>query len=491
MTFPRRAPVAALAWLLIANSVWAQDSADDEGFAEVLPVTDATASTPVEPTSASVHLSGTVALDSAIRLNRRGAARWGKSRLVFAPELEIKRELASAATSLEILASGRAEADFAYLLRPEDYDAATMELYGSRLIIGPSYLRVATHHVELAFGEQIRNFGQGEVLSLLDLVNPRDLREPVFADLEQLRLPVLMTRVGLSFERAQGELLIVHEPYFGLLPPPTGEFSPLRKLLLGIPALNALLSERTLRYRHLPGRASLGWASTQLHGRITLRAPRADLSLQAASVLDALGVPSLADPQTWTETRIDLVTRHPRYAVFGHAGALTLGPVVVRWELGYESQRPFVLRSSGSGLSPFTSEPLSAVRGLLGLTYVPSGRTNLGVEALQSVVLDNPARRTGSDSELLFPVEATQLAFRASHRFLRDRAELTLIGLLIGVPRINAASERVELSYLPFDGVRISLGAVSYQPSQDFGPFYGFERNDRAYANLRWSFAAH
>jgi hypothetical protein len=105
-------------------------------------------------------------------------------------------------------------------------------------------------------------------------------------------------------------------------------------------------------------------------------------------------------------------------------------------------------------------------------------------------VIDNPARQKRRESELLFPVEATQLALRVSHQFLRDRAVFTLIVLCIGLTDFNALAGRAELSYAVSDGLRLALGAVSYQPSQKFGPFYGFERNDRVYANLRWSFAA-
>jgi hypothetical protein len=444
-----------------------------------------------EDTSASSwHLSGSVGVQSALRLERQDADRLGKLRLVFAPRLEFGHAFAHSSTSLQLVLSARAEADFAYLLRPDAYDGPTMQLYGSQLIVGTSFVRVASSHFELAFGSQIVNFGQAEVLSLLDVVNPRDLREPLFADLEDLRLAVLMTRVGFSLDRLRAELILVHEPYFGLIAPPAGEFSPLRKLLLEIPGVGPVLAQHELYYQHVPGRDPTQFDAIQAHLRVSLRLSRADLSLQASSLLDSFGVPGLPTLDQLLQPRIDLPTYHPRYVLLGQAGALSLGAFLLRWELGCELERTLIVQRKGSLLPDWSSERLNTLRGLLGFTYVPSARTNLGIELLQSVVLDNPGRRAPGDHELLFPVEALQLALRLSHTFLRERATFTLVLLCIGVSEWNAFAGRAELSYAILDDLRLALGAVSYQPSSHFGPFYGFERNDRVYLNLRWSFAS-
>jgi hypothetical protein len=435
-------------------------------------------------------LSGSVGVQSALRLERQGADRLGKLRLVFAPRLEFTHGFGHSGTSLQLVAAGRAEADFAYLLRPRAYDGATMQLYGSQLIPGTSFVRVASAHFELAIGEQIVNFGQADVLTLLDVVNPRDLREPLFADLDALRLPVLMTRIGLSFERFRAELVLVHEPYFGLRAPPTGEFSPLRKLLYDVPGVGPVLAQHELRYHDIPGRDPTQLDAAQVHLRLSLRLGQADLSLQASSVLDAFGVPGLPALDQLLSPRVSLPTYHPRYGLIGQAGAVSVGAFLLRWELGCELQRAQIVRRKASQLPDWSSERLNSLRALLGLTYVPSARTNVALELQESVVLDNPGRRAMGDRELLFPVEALQLALRVSHNFLQDRASFSLVLLCIGVSDWNAFAGRAELSYALSDDLRAALGAVSYQPSTRFGPFFGFERNDRVYLNLRWSFAS-
>lgn len=474
----------------------AQDAAQDElGFSDApiaapapAPSTDS-ASTGAAAPAASVRLSGSAALESAVRLERPDA-RWGKLRQVLGLRLEHNHLIGQEGASFQAVASGRGEADFAYLMNPEKYDDPTMELYGSRLIVGETYLRVATSHVELAFGEQIVNLGQGEVLSVLDVVNPRDLREPLFQDAAALRLPVLMSRLGVTLDRLSAVLLAVHEPYFGLLPPPTGEFSPFRKLLLDIPTLGSVLTERELRYQHEPGRAPTQIDATQFHLRLAYSGSNVDLSLHASSLLDPLGIPALPNAEAWAREDIDLPVYHPRYGLIGQSGAASMGAFVLRWELAAELKRPYLLAPLDTTLPEWSSERMNTLGGMLGLTYIPSARANLALEVLQTGVLDNPERRTPKEAELLFPVEATQLALRSDTRFLRDRAQLTLLVLCIGVLDFNALAARAELAYELFDAVRASLGVVTYQPSSEFGVFYGFNRNDRIYANVRWDFAA-
>ncbi|MFT3927012.1 MAG: hypothetical protein QM778_30985 [Myxococcales bacterium] len=406
----------ALAWLARSRAR-AQSTADELGFSDA-PI-NSTSGTPaasdtVPPPDAaaaqrsSLRLSARALVQSAWRVERSGADQLGKLRQVLVPRLEYKHDFKRDALSFRAVASGRAEADFAYLLRPHAYDAPTMEIYGSRLIPGETLLGFEAPAFEFAFGTQIVNFGQGEVLSWLDVVNPRDLREPMFADLEELRLPVLMTRLGFTVERVHADLLLVHEPTFGLLPPPVGEFSPLRKLVLEDPTLGPILSSRELRYAHHPGRNPTQLSASQLHGRLTWSGSRVDLALQAASLLDAFGVPSLPRADAFTHKQIALPSYHPRYALVGQSGALTLGAWLLRWELGAEIQRPLVVRRTHTQLPDWSYERLQTLRAMVGVTYVPSTRTNLALEVLGTGVLDNPERRPQASHAPLFPVEATR-----------------------------------------------------------------------------------
>ena len=120
---------------------------------------------------------------------------------------------------------------------------------------------------------------------------------------------------------------------------------------------------------------------------------------------------------------------------------------------------------------------------------MPAAATSAGLELQQGYVIASPERDGGRPVELLWPVEAPQLALRFDHRFLRDRAWLQFVLLLIGVDPFNAFVARGELGYALSDTLALSFGFLAYVPAEtEFGPFYGLARNDRIYCNLRWDF---
>jgi hypothetical protein len=462
-------------------------AADSLGFDAAQPDLDV-AETVVQAAPAWT-LSATLRLQTAMRVEQGGQYRLGKLRQVAGVRAEYKHDFRASGLGADLVASGRGLADFAYLYHTDAYDAPTIETYGAQLLWGETYLRLRSDSFELSFGEQIVNFGHGDVLSALDVVNPRDLREPLLIGLDELRLPVLTSRVSFHFGRARFELLAVHEPFFGLLPPPLGEFSPFRKLLLEDPTLGPALSVRELRNLHVPGHDLRHTDATQYHARLAWGGTRVDLALQAASLLDGLGVPGLPPPAAFSGSDVDLPIFHPRYELVGQSGALSIGAWLLRWEAVFSFHRMLALRRTDTSLLAFEGQRLHTLAGLLGLTYVPSTSSVFALEALQTYVIDNPARSEHATTELLFPLEATQLVFRASLLFFRERLSVTLIALLIGLTQFNAAGVRGEFEYALRDALKVSLGYVTYQPSDDFGLFYGFSRNDRIYCNWRWDFS--
>lgn len=473
-------------WIASASLVRADTSTDDVGFA---PSPEAPSAESLEQPDVSLAPSPwtfVVSLRSrgALRVEPSPYPRLANLRQLIEPRLEF-RQLYFDALELHVVASLRAEADLAYVINSRAYDVATREQYTWRIMPGENYLALSAGALELSFGEQIVSLGQGEVLSVLDVINPRDLREPLVTDISELRLPVLISRAKLALERVRAELLIVHEPYFGLLPPPLGEFSPFRKLLLGNPTFARALAGRTLRNRAVPQRDLTDFGATQVVGRVTWSGPSVDLAVLAGSVLDSTGTPSLPAAEAFSASNIDLPTLHSRYTLLGHSGAYTFGAFVLRWEAAVELNRALALRRADRALQ-ISAQRRHDVRAMLGLTYAPSESSTAGLEVAQSYVFDHPARRPADQLTSLFPVEATQIALRINQRFFRDRANASVLVLLVGLAPLNACIGRIELGYQLLDSLEVSLGLITYQPTREFGYFYGFERDDRIFLNLRW-----
>jgi hypothetical protein len=374
-----------------------------------------------------------------------------------------------------------------YRLERERYDAPTIETYEWLVLLEETYANVAVGAVELRVGWQRAALGQGEVLSLLNTLNPRDLRDPGLTDVEDLQLPVLASRLSVSPGDHRFEAFVVHDAEFGMRPPPLGTLSPLRKLLLEDPLVGGTLAAFTFRDDDEPsGFAPESW---QALGHYGYSSGGADFELYGGSVLDKLGVAQLPSPADFDGQELTLRYYHPRYTLLGHAGALTLGEFLLRWELLAELDRPQALRHTDTPLLRLETQRHTQLGALLGLTYFGLADANVGLELARSYVVSNPEREPGSARALLLPVEQPSLALRWNHNFLRDRLQLTLVFVLIGLTDFNAALGRGELGYVLADGLRLVLGYIAYLPGDEFGPFYGFERNDRLYLDLRWDFS--
>jgi hypothetical protein len=202
----------------------------------------------------------------------------------------------------------------------------------------------------------------------------------------------------------------------------------------------------------VPSRDVLDFSATQAHVRLGWTGPGIDLSGSASTLLDPLGVPGLPPAAAFDGAVIALPVLHPRFAMFGTAGALTLGAFVLRWEAVFELSRPIALRDTSSPLLQFSSVRRHGLRGLLGVTYVPTASTNAALELLQGYVFDNPNRSDRSRSTL-FPLEAPQLAVRITQRFFRDRAQASALWIRIGATDLNAWAARIELGYAVFDSL--------------------------------------
>lgn len=438
---------------------------------------------PVEPsTSESVttyKLGATLRMQTAYRL---AAQLFAKARQLVDVRLDVRHDFGSD-VSLRLYAAGHTEVDLYLLANHNAVDPTTFDVYLWNARPREIYLALDWSAFALRIGEQIVNLGQGEILSALDVVNPRDLREPLLTDAEDMRLPVLMTRASVTIDRVRIEAIAVHEPYFGMLAPPLGEFSPLRKLILEDPTLGPALEDRSLRNHPVPAHTLIEPDATQFHARVAWSGPSVDLVLVASDLLDPAGVPTLPPAAEFDRETIEIPIAHPRYALFGHNGAYTLGPILFRWELVYEHRRPVTLQRTDTEFTLWTRDRMSAVRGMFGLTYAPTTQTSLAVEALQTLLLDPPPR----DTALLFPLEATQLALRINQSALRERLTFSGVLLWIGVAPFNGFALRVESRYAITDALEVALGLVWYQPTEHFGVFYGFGESERVFLNVRWN----
>ena len=386
---------------------------------------------------------------------------------------------------LRVLASVHGEWDGAYQFNRADYDAATVDAYASLLLLRETYAALSLGPVELTVGRQIVVFGEGDAISPLDLANPRDMREPGLADLVDMRVPVLATRVGYFQGVHRFEALWIHEAAFGFRTPPMGPFSPLPAVFddaaarFGVDARD-LLQDRVLRYAHLGG--GFGADQQQLLLRWVRRGEGVDVGLVAGSVLDQQGVVAGLDLGALiggTDPDVTVPLQHLRYQIIGTTGAWVRGGFLVKWELAYARGRPIGISDLDAVPPTFGYVRRDAVDAMIGVTYRGFRSTTVALE-LGKTSLRQPA------DAALFPVDAALTVARIQRSFLRERLDLLGVFMAFGARAQYGWLARAEATALVSEGVHVGAGYVTYHPGEAFGPFAGLDRHDRLMLRLRW-----
>ncbi len=394
--------------------------------------------------------------------------------------------------SLRAVATIRGEVD-PYYLSTDRYEPATRENYGWLLQPRELWVGGAFGALDISAGRQVVTWGEGLIISPVDRVNARDLRDPGVTEFSDLRLPVTMLRLQAFLGSHRLELMAVPESDFGLRSDPEGPYG----YIPGVAAeaevpefidIDAILERVDTSYVDLQSRWDL--KQTQAFARWSWRGPGVDLAVYGARVLDKQGVfatpdpnPDLLDPEL-TELAIPL--DHQPYWFAGLSGSAVAGSLVIRWEGAGEFGRRYNIgdlvatTSTGASIYALSTEK-TVYTGMLGLGYTGIKRTRIDAELSKGLVVDGTAN-------LLFPVGAAQYALRVSHSLLRERLELSALGGGIGWGLEYGWLVTGTGTYELADGLHAGLGYVTYHPGEELGPLVGFDTHDRLFTTVRWDF---
>ena len=465
---------------------WGDEEDDDEAFDDTA-LPDLTAK-PMDQTS-PWSMTGTYRSRWGFWLERLEERPFAKGRQSLDLRLDMARDM------WLFRGEFHGEYDLAYLVNRTEYDDATLDAYEWLLRSGEVFARAKPGNVEVTVGRQIIAWGEGDALSPLDWINPRDSREFGLADLDDLRLPILASRLAIFLGGHRLELVGVHESDFGLTPSPRGPFSPFNAVLGSFEgtSVGPLLATKTFELTHRQDRFAV--TQQEVFFRWVYRGPGIDLGVQAGWLLDRQGVFLFPSADTLaTQNAIDLEVDHRRYAAVGHSGAWAIDSVILKWEVGADIDRSVNTGDlatdipEGADLSTLLGLVPSA--GVDSVTLVNSmiGLTWSGVTDLRLTAEFGKSWVTNGDSNLSLPLDEPVLLLRASYALMRQRLQLSAAASLIGWTVDGGWLVRADVSYEILDGLKVGLGGVTYQPGDDFGALYGLDTHDRIFTWLRWDF---
>lgn len=447
------------------KSVSSASKVDDAGFGDV-----PAAAAP--PPLSNFSVGGFLRSDWALWMQRLKKNPFAKGRQSLDLTVRYKKG------PFRVALSGHGEYDFSYLMKRDSYDRPTLDAYEWQLLPREALVGLSIGHFELTAGYQIVPWGHADLLSVLDVVNPRDLREPGLAELDDIRLPVLSGRFGLFVGNHRIEAMAIFLPAYGLRPPPASPFSSLPQLYTQNSPFLTTVDARSMLSGTSYHDTNPDFAQ-QFFLRWVYTGPRIDLALYAASILDQRGVMHL--PAIVGEMSDSIELEHRRFSLFGFSGALPIRSFLLKWELNAELERPFNTRVLDIPPAKIDIAIAHLANTMLGLSYRGIRNLTINLEVTKAFLfreLSNP----------LFPPDRPFFAMRVMYSLLRERLRLSVLGTVMGLRAELGWFLRGDISYEIRDTLKFSLGYVTYHPGSENGPITGFDTHDRLYLGLRWDF---
>lgn len=461
-----RKAIALLLALAAANTAAAAEPAVDQvlqGFDDDAPAADGgmegvlsgfdqaaptTAAAPATEAPRTLRLGGALALSAAYNYAHAapppgGADFRGLSRARTRLDLELDAEPAD---KWRLHLTGDAFHDFAYQWRGrDDYTPELRDSLEDEAQLGEAWLQgKLARSVDLKIGRQIVVWGKSDNLRVTDILNPLDTRELGLTDIEDLRLPVTMSRLDWYGGNWDLTALAIHEVRFDERPAFGSDFYPYPTPLPPEPT-------------PADGGADTGYALA-LNGIFS----GWDLAFYGASLLDDR--PHLEAG----------VLRHNRIGMAGSAVNLASGNWLWKGEAAHFTHLRY---STLPGAEKSRSDLL------FGTEYSGLRDTTLSLEVVGRHLHDWQAPLAAEG----VVEDDVQWALRYTGDFLHARLKLTALNVQSGSHFERGGFTRLQGAYEVADATILTLGLVSYKSGAAM-PFNAIGDNDRLFAELKYSF---
>jgi hypothetical protein len=416
-----------------------------------------------QPVSRFWRLSGALFLGSSYNLRSHrpppGSAQYsGLSRLRLELDLQLDLDLPR---SWQARIAGRGFYDFAYRIHGIDnYTDDVLDLYEWEAEFTEVYLQGSLlRNLDLKVGRQVVNWGTGETLRVVDVLNPLDNREPGLVDIEDLRLPVVMTKLDYYLGDWNLSLIAVHERRFNDDPEFGSDFFP--------PLLGLGLSDRE------PGQTfeNTEWA-VALRGILE----GWDLGFYAARYYEDMPRVEFPGFVVVGGDPVPLPTRHSRLTLLGSTVNVALGNWLLRGELAYLDGLQYFHRRD---------RKTSRLDVLVGVDYGGFTDTQIAVDVVNRRV--HGWKSSSLDAPDFTRRNSVEIALRLQRDFLRERLHVTLLAVGFGKELEDGSVIRLGADYELRDALSIGGGVLLYQDG-DLPPLSAFGRNDRVYLHAKFSF---
>ncbi len=413
-------------------------------------------------------LDGFVRLDSSYNFAHKapkggappdGTDYRGLSKLRVALQLELSFDFSE---EWKLFLSGQANRDFAYQLNGRDtYTQEVLDQYEQESEFREVYLRVSPgSDLDLKLGRQIVVWGKSDNIRITDVLNPIDNREPGVVDIEDIRLPVTMSRLDYFFGDWSLTAIAVHEVRFNKDPVFGSDFFP-------------------LPFRQPPERVpSDGGGNTEYALALSGIFSGYDVAFYWARIFDDAA--HVTSPTGSTNPVSCFVPggcelRHSRLNMLGAAYNIAVGNWLWKTEAAIFEGLEFFSRPG---------EKFKRLDFLFGFEYTPVPDSVISVEASDRHILNFRGELEQPPDSTPRNINQYVFAYRAD--MLRQQLHLVALAIFFGREAERGSIRRVSATYDLFDAFSIGGGIVTYHPGNFILDVA--RNNDRIFFDTKYSF---
>ncbi|MDD2196493.1 MAG: hypothetical protein PHE03_09020 [Bacteroidales bacterium] len=327
-----------------------------------------------------------------------------------------------------------------------------------------AYLDMRFDKFDIRVGKQQIIYGKAEGVFITDAVSPKDLKEFLLPDFDEIRMGITAAKVNYYFGNSTIEA--VWAPVFS--PNKMPEMNSIWRPVMPFPIAPT--------FDNSTAEITPSLENSELFLRFSSMGSHADFEIVGGYFWDdepTMHMTREIDPITMQLTGLTVRPEHHRLTMGGASFSIPLGPTLVRGEGGYYAGKYFQTQTP---TIPDATIKKDYLHYMVGLDYSLAG-IMLSAQFIQENILDYEQGIQNDE------VEST-MTFLAKKDFLREKLWLELFAY-VGLNNEDALI-RPKISYAFADGFDIQLGANIFVG--DKGRFGQFNANDMIYTKIKYSF---
>ncbi len=349
----------------------------------------------------------------------------------------------------------------AYKVNPYIYQYTNRKL---ELGLREVYLDIYLNSADIRIGKQQIIWGKADGVFITDIVSPKDLREFLLPDFDEIRMGV--NALKLDYYIADNTFELVWIPVF--TPTLYPEESSIWQLKPDFPVPPV--------FDYSKSEVKASFKNSEIFGKFSMLTSLIDLEIMAAYAWDddpTMHAFKQIDPATHTLTGLKIVPEHHRLTIGGGSFSTTVGPFVLRGEGAYYHGKGF------NTLDPKVKDGVvekDYLHYLIGTDFT-IWDVNTSIQFIQQRILDY--------NNYIKPDEVQNMAtFLAATDYLNETLHLRFF--MYYDFENKASLIRPTITYDVADGFTALLGANIFTGTE--GMFGQFNNNDMIYTKIKYSF---